>query len=69
MKKDKVPYCPKCHSTSLSANKKGFGFVKGALGMGITGGIDIGMIAGGAGANKIVLTCMNCGHKFKPGKK
>lgn len=66
LKKDKIPYCPKCHSTSLSANKKGFGFVKGALGMGLS--VDIGMLAGGAGANKIILTCMNCGHKFKPGK-
>ena len=36
--------------------------------MGLTGGIDIGMIAGGTGANKIMLTCMNCGHQFKPGK-
>ncbi len=26
--------------------------------------IAIGMI----GSGKIVLTCLNCGHKFKPGK-
>lgn len=42
-------------------------FVKGAIGATI--GLDVGLIAGGAGANKVILTCMNCGHQWKPGKK
>lgn len=67
LKKDKIPYCPKCHSTSLSANKKGFGFGKAALGLNL--GLDIGLLAGGLNANKIEITCLNCGYKFKPGKK
>ena len=61
-----IPYCPKCHSTALSANKKGFGVGKAAVGAALTGGI--GLLAGGIGANKIELTCMKCGHRFKPGK-
>lgn len=63
-----IPTCPKCNSISLSANKKGFGFIRGALGMGLTGGVDIGLITGGLGSNKIEITCLNCGYKFKPGK-
>ena len=70
LKKDKIPYCLKCHSTSLSANKKGFGFVKGVIGTTITGGmLDVGVLAGGLGANNLKMTCMNCGYQFKPGKK
>lgn len=61
-----IPYCPKCYSTALSANKKGFGIGKAAVGVALTGGI--GLLAGGIGANKVELTCMKCGHKFKPGK-
>lgn len=67
LKNAKIPTCPKCNSTSLSANKKGFGFGKAALGLNL--GLDIGLLAGGLNANKIEITCLNCGHKFKPGKK
>lgn len=59
--------CPKCGSASVTAQKKGFGFVRGAIGMSV--GIDVGLVAGGLGANKVILTCMNCGHQWKPGKK
>lgn len=65
--KDKIPYCPKCHSTQLSANKRGFGFGKAVVGGTLTFGV--GVLAGGLGANKIRLTCMNCGYTFKPGRK
>lgn len=63
-----VACCPKCGSTSLSANKKGFGVGKAAAGVFLTGGA-IGVLAGGIGANKVQVTCLNCGHKFFPGKK
>ena len=60
-------YCPKCLSTSVSANQKGFGFVRGALGASV--GLDVGMIAGGIGSKKIICTCLKCGYRWKPGKK
>ncbi len=60
-------YCPKCLSTEVTAQKKGFGFVRGALGVAV--GVDVGMIAGGIGSKKIVLTCLKCGYQWKPGKK
>lgn len=66
LKKDKVPFCPKCHSTNLTAQKKGFGLLKGALGVATLGGF--GITAAGIGKNKIILTCLNCGYQFKPGK-
>src|SRR3990172_2792456 len=30
-------YCPKCHSTSLSSNKKGFGIGKAIIGAAVVG--------------------------------
>lgn len=61
-----VACCPKCGSTSLSANKKGFGVGKAVVGAALTGGI--GLIAGNIGAKKVRITCLNCGHQFWAGK-
>lgn len=60
-------YCPKCLSTRITANKKGFNFVRGALGSAI--GLDVGMIAGGIGAKKVVCTCLKCGYQWNAGKR
>lgn len=62
-----IACCPKCGSTSLSANKKGFSFGKAAAGAFAVG--TVGLVGGTLGANKLEVTCLNCGHKFKPGKK
>jgi len=59
-----IPYCPKCLSTSLSANKKGFGVGKALVGGALTGGV--GLLAGAIGKNKMELYCMKCGNKFRP---
>ena len=67
--------CPKCGSTSITGQKKGYGIVKGGLGAvaGLaTGGLAIAAIGAGAGnigRKKIQCTCMNCGYRFKAGKK
>lgn len=58
--------CPKCGSTSLSANKKGFGAGKAVAGAWLAG--PVGLAAGGIGSRKLYVTCLNCGYTFKPGK-
>lgn len=65
MDKEGIVYCPKCYSTSLSANKKGFSLGKAAVGTLIAGGPLLGAV----GKNKIEVTCLKCGHKWKAGKK
>ena len=58
-KEQGVACCPRCGSTSLSVNKQGFGAGKA---------IFIGPLAGTIGMNKLKITCLNCGYKYKPGK-
>ena len=55
--------CPRCGSVSLACNKKGYGVGKALAGALVFGGI--GLLAGGIGANKNIITCLKCGHKFK----
>lgn len=57
--------CPLCKSEQVIAGKQGFGVGKAAAGAVLTGGI--GLLAGGIGANKIKITCLACGHEWKPG--
>lgn len=61
-----IACCPKCGSTILTANKKGFGIGKAVVGAALTGGI--GLAAGNIGAKKVRITCLNCGHQFMAGK-
>ena len=56
--------CPRCGSTSLSVNKKGFSAGQAYAGMFTAGGILLGAV----GMNKLKVTCLNCGYRFKPGK-
>lgn len=59
--------CPKCASEQIYANKKGFSAGKAVGGAILVGGV--GLAAGAIGRNKVQLTCMRCGHKFKPGEQ
>lgn len=61
-----IACCPKCGSTSITANKKGYGIGKGVIGAAAVG--PIGLVAGNIGRQKVTVTCLNCGHQFKPGK-
>lgn len=64
---DSMLKCPRCGSTSLSGNKKGYGVGKGLIGAAVAG--PFGLVAGNLGSKKVIVTCMNCGHKFKAGRK
>ncbi len=69
-KRNAVACCPKCGSTSLSANKKGFGIGKGVIGAAITAPLaaplaPFGLVAGNIGARKVWVTCLNCGKRWK----
>lgn len=60
-------HCPKCNSTQITANKKGFGIGKAAVGAAVTGGV--GLLAGFIGSGKVEAVCLNCGMKWKAGEK
>lgn len=56
--------CPRCGSTQLTANKKGFGLGKAAAGGLLLG--PVGLLGGFLGSNKVLITCLKCGHQWKP---
>ncbi|OFY41221.1 MAG: hypothetical protein A2X18_12770 [Bacteroidetes bacterium GWF2_40_14] len=60
--------CPKCGSDQIHADKKGFGFGRGIIGA-LAGGLLVGTAAGSIGKNNVIITCLSCGHKFKPGEQ
>lgn len=63
LKRDKIPYCPKCKSTALTYQNK-----KLSIGRALTGafiGGDNGAILGGLSSKKGYIKCLNCGHKWK----
>lgn len=57
--------CPKCKSTQLSAGDKGFSLGKAAVGGALLGGV--GLLGGLIGSKKLMVGCMNCGHKWEAG--
>jgi len=61
---DDAVRCPKCNSTSLSANKRGFSVGKAVVGTLLLAGPLVGAI----GAKKIQITCLKCGKQFMAGK-
>lgn len=61
---DNQACCPRCGSTSLSANKKGFGVGRATVGT-LAFGLVPGLLIGSAGSKKIEVTCLKCGKKFK----
>jgi hypothetical protein len=54
--------CPRCYSTSITANEKGFGVGKAVVGVGLFG--LPGILAGSIGRKKIKVTCLSCGHSW-----
>lgn len=60
--------CPKCGSTQIHADKKGFSTGKAVIGTVVANPV-IGALAGAAGSNKIIITCLKCGNQFNPGEQ
>lgn len=63
LKRDHVPYCPKCKSTSLTYQNK-----KLSVGRAVAGGFimgPVGAAVGGMTSKKGYVKCLNCGHKWK----
>lgn len=60
---ENIARCPKCGSSSLQSQKKGFGIGKAVVGAAVAG--PIGLIAGNINAKKVWVTCLKCGRRFK----
>jgi len=58
-------HCPKCKSTQLTWQKKGFGLMGAAVGGILMGGV--GLLAGFVGSGNVKITCLKCGHVWKAG--
>lgn len=54
--------CPKCGSTNIHIDKKGFGGGKACCGAAICG--PLGLLFGNAGANKLRKTCLKCNNSW-----
>ena len=53
---------------NIYIGKRGFSTGKAVVGGLLTGNVFVAAAAGRIGANKIVLTCLDCGHEFKIGE-
>jgi len=60
--------CPRCGSTQLNAQRRGFGWGKALVGGVLTFG-TVGILGGFIGSRKILITCLKCGCQFYPKKK
>ncbi len=56
--------CPRCRSTQITANRKGFGLGKAAAGGLLLG--PVGLLGGFFGSSKVKITCLKCGYSWKP---
>lgn len=59
--------CPKCGSSQLTANTKGYGAGKAVVGTIAFG--PLGLLGGFIGSKKILITCLRCGNSWTPGGK
>ncbi len=54
--------CPKCGSTQIYVDKKGFSGKKACCGALLAG--PFGLLCGTHKSNKVVITCLKCKNKF-----
>lgn len=62
MPKDDKLRCPKCGSTQIHVDKKGYSAGGGCCGALLIG--PLGLLCGQVGANKIKKTCLKCNHSW-----
>lgn len=55
-------YCPKCHSTAIHIDKKGYSLTKGVVGTLVLG--PLGLLAGKHHSNRLRYKCLKCGHEW-----
>jgi uncharacterized membrane protein len=56
--------CPKCGAQKFLAEKKGFD-TKNFIAWSLIKNTTWGLFAGSIGANKVIVTCLNCKQQFK----
>ena len=54
--------CPRCHSTQVTAGKKGFGFGKALVGGVLLG--PVGILAGFIGSKNMEFACLSCKERW-----
>ena len=54
--------CPYCNDDNIHIEKQGFGFGKALIGGALLG--PLGLFLGAINKNKLICTCLNCGHTF-----
>lgn len=64
--KDDQITCPRCGSSQLTANKKGFGLKNAVVGGLLLG--PLGLLGGAVGGGKVVITCLKCGNSWNAGQ-
>jgi tellurium resistance protein TerD len=57
--------CPRCGSSQISANKKGVDAGNACCGALLFG--PLGLLCGMTDSNKVIVTCLNCGHQWRKG--
>lgn len=62
-KKQGIPYCPKCLSTSVQYTNKKLSIGRAMVGNKVFG--EAGAIMGGLTSKKGYLICLNCGNRWK----
>lgn len=67
LKQEHIPYCPRCHSTSITyvEHRKGLSIGRAVVGGVIAGGA--GAVLGGLTSKKVKgqVKCLNCGYTWK----
>ena len=64
--KSDSPHCPRCGSSHISANKKGVDAGNACCGALLFG--PLGLLCGFTESNKVLVTCLKCGHQWKAGR-